>query len=67
MELVENHARYLRMMGHRTMEDVDIDEADSQQLLDELTDAKNHLAQHNGYLPGQWRSWIIPSRSWRRS
>ena len=32
---VENHARYLRMMGNRTLEDCDIYEADFQQLLDE--------------------------------
>ena len=36
------------------MEDLHTDEADFQQLLDELTDAKNHLVQHNGYLPRQW-------------
>ena len=29
---VESHATYLRMMGNRTMEDLDIDEADVQQL-----------------------------------
>ena len=40
---VENHARYLRMMGNRTVEDLDIDEADFQQLLGELTDANNNL------------------------
>ena len=28
-----------------------MDEADFQQLLDELTDAKNNLVQHNGYFP----------------
>ena len=50
MEQVENHASYLRV----TMEDVDTDEADFQQVLDESTDAKNHLVQHNGYLPRQW-------------
>ena len=35
-ERVENHARDLRMMGDRTMEDLITDEADFQQLLDEL-------------------------------
>ena len=50
-EALENHARYLRMMGNRTMEDLLIDEAECQQLLDELTDAKNN---HNGHLPRQW-------------
>ena len=38
------------MMGHRTTEDMDIDEADFQELLD----AENNLVQHNGYLPRQW-------------
>ena len=33
---------------------MDTDEADFQQVLDGLTDAKNHLVQHNGYLPRQW-------------
>ena len=42
------------MMGNRTMEDLDIDEVDLQNLLDELTDGKNNLAQHTGYLPRQW-------------
>ena len=46
---VENHARYLRMIGNRTMGDSDIDEANFQQLLDEFTDAKNKLLHHNGY------------------
>ena len=54
MGQVENHARYLRMMRNRTMEDMGIDEADVQQLLDELTGAKNNLVQHSGYLPRQW-------------
>ena len=58
MEQVENHTGNLRMVGNRTMEDLDIDEADFQQLLDELTDAKNNLAQHNGYLP---RPWVLGS------
>ena len=51
MEQVGNHARDLGMMGNRTMEDLDIDEADFQLLLDELMDAKNIFAQHKGYLP----------------
>ena len=42
------------MMGKRTMEDLDTDETDFHQLLDELTDAKNHPAQHNGHLSRQW-------------
>ena len=40
MEQARNRARYLCMMGSRTVEDLDIDEADFQQLLDELTDAR---------------------------
>ena len=44
IEQVENHARYLRMMD-RTVEDLDIDDADFQVLLDELTGAKNNLLQ----------------------
>ena len=39
MAQVEKQARYLRVMGNRTMEDMDTDKADFQQLLDELTDA----------------------------
>ena len=54
MEHVENHARYLRMMGNRTMEDLDIDEADFQHLLEELTDANKNLVQHKAYSPRQW-------------
>ena len=57
---VENHARYLRMMGNRTVEDLDIDEADFQQLLDELTDANNNLVQHNEYLPRHWVLGTFP-------
>ena len=45
MEQVDNHAGHLRMIGHRTVEDLDTDEADSQQLLDDLTHAKNNLVQ----------------------
>ena len=52
MEQIENHARYLRMMGNRTVEDQD--EADSQQLLDELTNAKNNLVQHNRCTSCSW-------------
>ena len=54
IEQVESNARYLRRMGNRTMEHLDIDEADFQQLLNELTDAANNLVQHNGYVPRQW-------------
>ena len=34
--------------------------ATSRQMLDELTDAKNCLAQHNGYMPRQWVFGLIP-------
>ena len=54
MVQVENNARCLRMMGNRTMEDLDIDEAECQLLLDELTDAKNNLVQHTGHVLGYW-------------
>ena len=40
---VENHARRLRRIENQTMEGLDINEADFQQLLDELTDAKKML------------------------
>ena len=53
IEQVESHARYLRRMGKRAMEHLDIDDADVQHLLDELTDATNDLVQHNGYVPRQ--------------
>ena len=35
-------------------------ECDFQTLLDELTDAKNSLVQHNGYMPRQWVFGLIP-------
>ena len=63
MGQVENHARYLRMMGKPRMEDMIIDEVDVQKLLDELTDAKNNLVQHDGYLLRQWFCRIITSCS----
>ena len=41
---VQNHGRFLRMMGNRTVEILDdVDESDLQQLLDVLTDAKTIL------------------------
>ena len=52
-EQLEHLARYLRVMGNQTKEDLDIDEAEFQQLLDEMKDAINNLVQHNGYLPRQ--------------
>ena len=48
---VENHARRLRRIENQTMEGLDINEADFQQLLDELTDAKKNVVQHTGHLP----------------
>ena len=53
-----HHARILRMMGNRTLEDLDIDGADVQQLLDELTDAKDNLVEHNRCLP---RHYVLGS------
>ena len=52
MGQVENNARYLRQMGYRIVEDIDVSQSDFQTMLDELTDAKNSLVQHNGYMPG---------------
>ena len=43
MGQVENNARYLREMGHKILEDIDVSQSDFQTLLDELTDAKNSL------------------------
>ena len=48
MGQVENNARYLRQMGYRIVEDIDVSQSDFQTKLDELTDAKNSLVQHNG-------------------
>ena len=47
MGQVENNARYLRQMGYRIVEDIDVSQSDFQTMLDELTDAKNSLVQHN--------------------
>ena len=43
VEQAENLARHLRTMGNRTLEDMDTDESDFQQLLDELIGAKHNL------------------------
>ena len=48
---VENNARYLRQMGYRINEDIHVSQSDLQTMLDELTDAKDGLVQHNGYMP----------------
>ena len=54
MGQVENNARYLRQMGYKILEDIDVSQNDFQTLLDEITDAKNSLVQQNGYMPRQW-------------
>ena len=41
MGQVENSARYLRQMGYRIVEDIDVSQSDFQTMLHELTDAKN--------------------------
>ena len=60
MGQVKNNARYLRQMGYRIVEDIDVSQSDFQTMLDELTDAKNSLVQHNGYMPRQWVFGLIP-------
>ena len=60
MGQVENNARYLRQMGYRIVEDIDVSQSDFQTMLDELTDAKNSMVQHNGYVPRQWVFGLIP-------
>ena len=50
---VENNARYLRQMGYRIVEDIDVSQSDFQTMLDELADARNSLVQHNGYMRRQ--------------
>ena len=47
---VENHARYLRMMGNRTTEDLGVDEADFQQLLSSRR-VPGHVLEDNSHLP----------------
>ena len=37
-----------------------VSQSDFQTMLDELTDAKNGLVQHNGYMPRQWVFGLIP-------
>ena len=55
----ENNARYLRQMGYRIVEDIDVSQSDFQTKLDELTDAKNSLVQQNGCMPRQWVFGLI--------
>ena len=47
-------------MGYRIVEDIDVSQSDFQTMLDELTDAKNSLVQHNGCMPRQWWFGLIP-------
>ena len=63
MGQVENNASYLRQMGYRIVEDIDVSQSDFQTMLDELTDAKNSLVQHNGHMPRQWLFGLIPRMS----
>ena len=37
-----------------------VSQGDFQTMLEELTDAKNSLVQHNGYMPRQWVFGLIP-------
>ena len=60
MGQVENNAMYFRQTGYRIVEDIDVSQSDFQTMLDELTDAKNSLAQHSGYMPRQWVFGLIP-------
>ena len=60
MGQVENNARYLRRMGYRIVKDIDVSQSDFQTMIDKLTDAKNSLMQHNGYMPRQWVFGLIP-------
>ena len=60
MGQVENNARYLRQVGYRIVEDIDVSQSDFQTMLDELTDAKNSLLQHNGCMPRQWVFGLNP-------
>ena len=60
MGQVENNARYLRQMGYKILEDIDVSQNDFQTLFDELTDAKNSLVHQNGHMPRQWVFGMIP-------
>ena len=65
MGQVENNARYLRRMGYRIVEDIDVSQSDFQTMLDELTDAKNSLVQHNGVgCPQKRWSSVLLCWSW---
>ena len=44
---VEINARYLRQIRYKILEDIGVSQSDFQTMLDELTDAKNSLVQHN--------------------
>ena len=60
MGQVENNTRYLRPMGYRILEDIDVSQNDFQTLLDELTDAKNSLVQQSGFKSKQWVFGAVP-------
>ena len=40
-------------MRYIIVEDIDVSQSDFQPMLGELTDAKNRVVQHNGYMPRQ--------------
>ena len=68
MGQVENNARYLRQIGHKILEDIDVSQNDFQTSHDELTDAKNSLVQQSGYMPRQWVFGMIPRvPGWKRT
>ena len=60
MGQVENNARNMRQMEYRIVEDIVVSHSDFQTVLDELTDAKNSLVQHNGYMPRQLVFGLLP-------
>ena len=47
-------------MRYRIVKDIDVSQSDFQTMLDELTDAKNSLVQHNGHMSRQWVFGLIP-------
>ena len=46
--------RYLRQMGYKILEHIDVSKGEFQTMFDEFTDAKNSLVQQDGYMPRQW-------------
>ena len=67
MGQVENNARYLRQMEYRIVGGIGVSQSNFQTMLDELTDAKNSLVQHNGYMPRQWVFGLIPRVGLKRT